>query len=78
MPENRTHDYYETLQVSANAEPETIHRVYLHLAKHFHPDNQDTGNAGRFRLIHEAYSVLRDPGQRAQYDITHQQQRQTR
>jgi curved DNA-binding protein CbpA len=76
--DDSTHDYYETLQVSVNAEPETIHRVYRHFAKHFHPDNQHTGNASRFRLIHEAYSVLRDPEQRAQYDIAHQQQRQTR
>jgi curved DNA-binding protein CbpA len=78
MPENGAHDYYETLQVSANAEPETIHRVYRHLAKQFHPDNQDTGNASRFRLIYEAYSVLCDPERRAQYDIAHQEQRQVR
>jgi curved DNA-binding protein len=72
MPDNSTHDYYETLQVSANAEPDTIHRVYRLLAKRFHPDNQDTGNSGRFYLIHEAYGVLGDPEQRAQYDIARQ------
>jgi curved DNA-binding protein CbpA len=76
MLENSANDYYETLQVSANAEPETIHRVYRHLAKHFHPDNQNTGNASRFRLIHEAYSVLCDSERRAQYDIAHQKHRQ--
>lgn len=78
MPDNGPHDYYETLQISANAEPETIHRVFRLFAQRFHPDNQDTGNASRFRLIHEAYSVLSDPEKRAQYDIAHQQQRQHR
>ena len=78
MLDNNTHDYYETLQVSSNAQPETIHRVYRLLAKQFHPDNLDTGNDSRFRLIHEAYNVLSDPEQRAQYDITHQQHRQNR
>ena len=78
MPDTGTPDYYETLQISANAEPETIHRVFRLFAQRFHPDNQETGNASRFRLIHEAYSVLSDPERRAQYDIAHQQQRQHR
>ena len=71
-------DYYEILQVSANAEPETIQRVYRLLAQRFHPDNQETGNEARFREIHEAYTILNDPESRARYDITYQQQRQDR
>jgi len=66
-------DHYETLQISANAEPETIHRVYRLLAQRLHPDNTDTGNAARFRELVEAYEVLSDPERRAQYDVTHQQ-----
>ena len=31
-------DYYELLQVSANADEDTIHRVFRHLAKKHHPD----------------------------------------
>jgi curved DNA-binding protein CbpA len=54
-----------------NAEPETIQRVYRLLALRSHPDNQDSGNAGRFRLISEAYQVLSDPQRRAQYDGIH-------
>jgi curved DNA-binding protein CbpA len=65
-------DHYETLQISANAEPETIHRVYRLLAQRFHPDNKDTGNATRFRELTEAYEVLSDPERRAQYDVVHQ------
>ena len=71
-------DYYETLQISVNAEPETIHRVYRLLAQRLHPDNQETGNAERFRQLHEAYIVLSDPETRAQYDLTYHSRRQTR
>ena len=73
-----TTDYYELLQISPNAEPETIHRVYRLLAQRFHPDNRETGDALRFRVIHDAYSVLSDAEKRAQYDVFHQRQRQDR
>ena len=66
-------DHYETLQINANAEPETIHRVYRLLAQRLHPDNMETGNAVRFRELTEAYEVLSDPERRAQYDVAHQQ-----
>jgi len=65
-------DHYETMQINANAEPETIHRVYRLLAQRYHPDNKDTGNAARFRELTEAYEVLSDPERRAQYDVVHQ------
>ena len=65
-------DHYETLQISANAEPDTIHRVYRLLAQRLHPDNRETGNANRFRELTEAYEVLSDPERRAQYDVVHQ------
>jgi curved DNA-binding protein CbpA len=71
-------DYYELLQISPNAEPETIHRVYRMLALRFHPDNGETGNPTRFRELTEAYHVLTDPERRAQYDVFHQRQRQDR
>jgi curved DNA-binding protein CbpA len=71
-------DYYETLQISSNAEPETVHRVYRMLAQRFHPDNREAGNATRFREVAEAYQVLSDPARRAQYDVVYQRQRQDR
>jgi curved DNA-binding protein CbpA len=64
-------DHYETLQISANAEPDTIHRVYRLLAQRLHPDNKETGNPTRFRELTEAYEVLRNPERRAQYDLEH-------
>lgn len=71
-------DYYETLQISPNADPDTIQRVFRMLAQRYHPDNKDTGNADRFRALHEAYSVLSVPEKRAQYDVHHQALRQER
>ena len=78
MTEEGRLDYYEVLQVSSNAEPDTIQRVYRLLAQRFHPDNRDSGNDARFREIHEAYTVLSDPEKRARYDIHYQQRRQER
>src|ERR1022692_2154607 len=62
-------DYYEVLQVSQNAEPETIHRVYRIMAARIHPDNPQTGDSERFLLFNEAYEVLSDPEKRALYDV---------
>ncbi len=71
-------DYYEVLQISPNAEPETIQRVYRLLAQRYHPDNQETGNANYFRVVREAYSVLSNPDARVKYDVIHGQQQQDR
>jgi curved DNA-binding protein CbpA len=78
MPDERPPDYYEVLQISANAEPDTVHRVYRLLAQRFHPDNQETGNVERFRLIREAYAVLSDPESRARYDVGYEGLRKER
>jgi curved DNA-binding protein CbpA len=78
MPTDQTADYYEILQISRNAEPETVHRVYRLLAQRFHPDNAETGNPSQFRLLSDAYQVLSDPERRAQYDVVHGQQQQQR
>jgi curved DNA-binding protein CbpA len=71
-------DYYEVLQVSANADPDTIHRVYRLLAQRCHPDNAETGDDAQFRALSEAYQVLSDPVRRAKYDVTHESQRKER
>ena len=71
-------DYYDILQVSQTAEPETIHRVYRLLAQRYHPDNLNSGNGDRFRALHEAYSVLSDPESRARYDVSYTERKQQR
>ncbi len=68
-------DYYEALQISPNADQDTIHRVYRLLAQRFHPDNQETGSAEVFHQITEAYKALSEPEQRAAYDVVHREAR---
>lgn len=63
-------NYYEFLQISPNAEPETVHRVYKFLAARLHPDNPETGDADKFFLLKQAYDVLSHPGRRAKYDAS--------
>ena len=78
MVEEGTADYYDLLQVSSGAEPETLNRVYRLLAQRYHPDNRETGDEERFREITDAYRVLSDPERRAKYDVAHLQRRQDR
>jgi curved DNA-binding protein len=61
-------DYYEFLQISPNADADTIHRVYRFLASRLHPDNPESGDAEMFHLLKVAYDVLSDPNARADYD----------
>jgi curved DNA-binding protein CbpA len=68
MPLSSAVNYYDLLQISPQAEPATIERVYRLLAARYHPDNQETGDAERFRLIAEACEVLRNPVRRKEYD----------
>ena len=65
-------DLYEVMQVSPNADRDTIERVFRHLAKRLHPDNPETGDSKRFQEILRAYRILMDPEKRATYDVYHQ------
>ncbi len=71
MPDSHLPDYYEILQVSTRADNETIERVFRLLAKRYHPDNRESGNADRFSELANAYHVLSDPEQRAKYDVSY-------
>ena len=71
-------DHYEVLQVSPRADIETIQRVFRFLAKRLHPDNRESGNADRFKQLLDSFRVLSDPEQRAAYDATYQEDRETR
>jgi len=62
-------DYYEFLQISPNADADTIHRVYRYLASRFHPDHPESGDADKFCLLKQAYDVLSVPERRTQYDM---------
>jgi curved DNA-binding protein CbpA len=65
-------DYYELLQVSPNADEETIQRVFRHLAKKHHPDAATQGDPEQFSRLLDAYRTLTDVEQRAAYDVSYQ------
>jgi len=71
-------DYYEDLQISPNADTEMIERVFRILAKRYHPDNAETGDAEKFNILHRAYKVLSDPEKRAAFDAKYEQLRADR
>ncbi len=64
-------DYYELMQVSPNADEDTIQRIFRHLAKKFHPDHHQ-GDTERFRLLVKAHDTLMNPETRAAYDLRYQ------
>ena len=66
-------DCYETMQLSPNADSETIERVYRMLAQRYHPDNVQTGSAEAFIRLSEANRILSDPELRAGYDARHRE-----
>lgn len=68
-------DYYELLQISPNAEPETVHRVYKMLAQRYHPDNPETGDTERFVLLNQAFDTLSNAELRNSYDTLYQEHR---
>jgi hypothetical protein len=65
-------DYYEMLQVSANADEDTIHRVFRHLAKKHHPDVPGQGDRKHFDRLVEAHRTLTNAETRAAYDVKYQ------
>jgi len=65
-------DLYEIMQLSPNADSDTITRVYRILASRYHPDNAETGNPELFVELTDAYKILSDPQRRAGYDARHQ------
>jgi molecular chaperone DnaJ len=63
-------DFYKILGVSKDVSDAELKKVYRKLAREFHPDsNPDNAAAeAKFKEISEAYSVLSDKTQRAEYD----------
>jgi curved DNA-binding protein CbpA len=60
---------YAILELEDSAGPDEIRSAYRRLAKRHHPDrNPQVGSMERMQAINQAYAVLRDPIQRAQYD----------
>ncbi len=60
-------DYYHILGVDEDAGQSEIKAAFRVLARRYHPDSE-TGDAEKFRLVQEAYEVLRDPARRLAYE----------
>ncbi len=64
-----SHDLYELLGVSRDADAAAIKKAYRGLARQLHPDvNPDPSTQDRFKEVSRAYEVLSDPQKRAAYD----------
>lgn len=63
-------DFYATLGVSKDVSDAELKKVYRKLARQYHPDSNpgDPAAEARFKEISEAYAVLSDPQERAEYD----------
>ena len=69
-------DCYEIMQLSPNADGDTIQRVYRILAQRYHPDSIETGNKEIFLKLCEAHRILSDPQLRAKYDARYRETKQ--
>ena len=63
------------MQLSQNADADTVARVYRILAQRYHPDSPN-GNKELFLRLCEAHRILSDPELRAKYDARHRDVRQ--
>lgn len=64
-------DYYAILQVDPDCDAKTLETAYRHLAKMYHPDHTQTADIDKFNAVMGAYRALRNPEQRAEYDVLH-------
>ena len=73
--------HYERLEVSPQADSETLRQAFRRLSKTLHPDttSRPAVEAARdFQLLRESYDLLADPERRRRYDAQLQQQKQQR
>ncbi|WP_424937002.1 MULTISPECIES: DnaJ C-terminal domain-containing protein [Bacteria] len=63
-------DFYKVLGVSKDVSDGDLKKTYRKLARKYHPDSNpgDSAAEARFKEISEAYAVLSDKEQRAEYD----------
>jgi len=64
-------NYYQILKINQNASLDEINQSFRNLAKKYHPDyNSEYDAKEKFMNIYLAYSVLKDPKTKKEYDKT--------
>ena len=66
-------NHYEILELSANANQDTIERMFRFLATKHHPDSG--GDKEKFSTLLKAFEVLRNTASRSNYDSKLQQEK---
>ena len=68
-----TQTHYQTLGVSQKASHQEVKKAFRSLALRYHPDVTELDKSiasERFKLVSEAYWVLKDSHRRREYDVT--------
>ena len=71
-------DFYELLDVRADATRGEIVHAYRRQVRAAHPDSNADAVPGRFQQVREAYDVLGHESRRSQYDQVREQARRIR
>ena len=62
-------DYYAILQESPNCSTRSLEAAYHLMAKRYHPDHAEEADVRKFTQVVSAYKALKDPQDRALYDL---------
>jgi molecular chaperone DnaJ len=68
MSRRPSDDYYALLGIDVEADDAELRRAWRRLALQWHPDRAGPTATATFQKILTAYTVLSDPGSRAEYD----------
>lgn len=71
-------DYYAVLEIQPNTSDDKIRKAWMRLVTQWQPkaNSGDSDATERLQQIHEAYTVLSDPSERAEYDRDYESRRQ--